>query len=103
MKRGRGRRPGCTEMRLTCPNCGPRDSGEFSYHGDATLEYPGLENSDAAAWHDYVYERANPRGEHTEHWQHVHGCRGWLKVVRNTLSHEVISCTAVPAWPEEAP
>jgi sarcosine oxidase subunit delta len=90
-------------MRIDCPDCGPRDAGEFSYQGDATLACPGLDDADAGHWHDYVYERVNPRGEHTEYWQHVHGCRGWIKVVRNTLSHEVISCVAVLEWPDDAP
>jgi len=91
-------------MRLTCPNCGARDSGEFSYGGDATRKPPGLDNAAAAAdlWHDYVYARANPRGVHSEHWQHVHGCRAWVRVERDTLSHEVISTSPVIDWPDGA-
>ncbi len=40
-------------------------------------------------WQAYVYERANPRGPHQEYWHHVAGCRQWLVVSRDTLSHEV--------------
>ena len=43
------------------------------------------------AWTDYVYLRDNPRGPHREYWQHVHGCREWVIVARDTLSHEVSS------------
>ena len=32
-----------------------------------------------------VFVRDNPMGEHREYWQHVHGCRQWLFVVRDTV------------------
>ena len=43
------------------------------------------------AWYDYVYTRENPRGPHAEHWHHTAGCRRWLVVRRDTLSHDVES------------
>ena len=52
-------------MRIQCPFCGERDVGEFTYLGDA--------------------------GAHAELWYHAYGCRGWLRVMRNTLTHEVLA------------
>jgi heterotetrameric sarcosine oxidase delta subunit len=69
---------------------------EFSYGGDANNKYPGLSEDISEAEHfDYVYLRDNPCGEHQEYWHHVNGCRQWLKVKRNTLTHEVVA--TVPA------
>lgn len=42
-------------------------------------------------WADYVYLRDNPRGLHDEVWQHTAGCRRWIAVRRDTLTHEVIA------------
>ena len=47
-------------MRLTCPYCGPRDSREFTYKGDATRIRP----ADDDKMFDYVYLRDNPKGLH---------------------------------------
>jgi sarcosine oxidase subunit delta len=74
-------------MRINCPYCGARDHSEFSYEGDATLKRP--ENDDTDAWRDYVYHRTNPKGRHKELWSHVAGCRAWVVVERNTLTHEI--------------
>jgi heterotetrameric sarcosine oxidase delta subunit len=52
---------------------------------------PGLDCTDAATWHDYVFLRDNPRGRHAEYWHHVHGCRRWLRVERDTVTHEIES------------
>ena len=79
---------------LTCPWCGPRAQSEFSYGGDATLERPDPETASDQEWLDFVYLRENPRGPHLEWWHHTGGCRHWLKVVRNTLTHEVIASGA---------
>ncbi len=85
-------------IQITCPYCGSRDHAEFTYVGDATKTRPplGAEASDRAPWHDYVYLRQNPRGPHLEYWQHTHGCRAFVKVLRDTYSHEVLA-TGLPA------
>jgi len=75
-------------LRIACPHCGLRDEVEFRYRGDASVRRPG-EEAEAQAYYDYVYERANPAGWHLEWWQHVHGCRQVLKVLRDTVSHEI--------------
>lgn len=75
-------------MRLNCPYCGARDSREFTYRGAASLTArPSAEEK----FFDYVYLRDNPAGEHAELWYHAMGCGAWLKVVRNTVTHEVLS------------
>ena len=84
-------------MRIRCPFCGERGNGEFAYLGDAGVERPddGANPSlDVAArqrWHDYVYLRDNPAGTHRELWYHASGCRAWLVLTRNVLTHEIAS------------
>ena len=83
-------------MRIDCPCCGPRDHLEFAYGGDGAIKYPPLEAS-MREWHDAVFLRENICGVQTETWQHVHGCRMWLRVERNTLTHEIHNVS--PAHP----
>ena len=78
-------------MRIDCPICGLRDSREFTYPGsDRLLDRPGA-GAGEAAFFDYVHIRENPAGPNGELWHHAMGCRAWLRVVRDTVSHEVIS------------
>ena len=64
-------------LRITCPYCGVRDHEEFSYFGDATKTYPGLEAVNHAGWVDAVYRRNNPKGIHYEFWQPSLAGAGW--------------------------
>lgn len=75
-------------IRINCPFCGARDHSEFTYGGDGSVEYPPLDAS-AEVWHEAVFLRENPRGRQLETWHHVHGCRMWLLVERDTLTHEI--------------
>jgi len=75
-------------MRIPCPHCGDRGNEEFLYRGTAGLRRPGTDAPDTE-WHDYVYLRDNPFGPHRELWQHVHGCRRWLVVTRDTRTHTI--------------
>jgi len=77
-------------LRIPCPFCGPRDHAEFSYEGDATVKYPALDASEDE-WFEAVFLRENPRGPHTEMWHHLYGCRQFLVVERDTLTHEIKS------------
>lgn len=86
-------------LRIPCPWCGERNMVEFTYGGDASRPHPGLA-AEPAAYFEHIYLRANPRGPHLEYWHHVNGCRQWLKVKRDTLSHEIQA--AMPAAPGEA-
>ena len=63
---------------------------EFTYGGDAINKYPGLSEAvSAAQYYEHVYLRDNPCGEHLEYWHHVNGCRQWIKVKRDTLTHAI--------------
>ncbi|CDX11472.1 Sarcosine oxidase subunit delta [Mesorhizobium plurifarium] len=89
-------------MIISCPFCGPRDSGEFTYLGDATPKRPAFaaEELDGLApqeaFYDYVYLRDNLAGDMQEYWYHGGGCRSWLVAMRNTVSHEFKSVHASP-------
>jgi heterotetrameric sarcosine oxidase delta subunit len=77
-------------MRIPCPFCGERDLSEFAYHGDAHCKRPDPDAADAPAlFFDAFYLRDNPSGPHQELWYHS-GCRSWLRVERNTRTHEVL-------------
>ena len=84
-------------MRIACPYCGPREVGEFTYLGDAAPVRPDAAGTSAEdAFFDYVYLRDNIAGEMNEYWYHGGGCRSWLKVARNTLTHEITSVDPAP-------
>lgn len=77
-------------MRIPCPHCGPRDEDEFAYGGDATVVRPAdPEALVDAEWAAYLFLRDNPRGEHREHWFHRYGCRRWITIERDTLTHRI--------------
>ena len=83
-------------IRIPCPYCGVRDHSEFSYGGDGSIIYPSLD-APVEQWHDAVFQRENICGVQTETWQHVNGCRMWLRIERDTLTHEIHSVK--PAHP----
>ena len=75
-------------IRIPCPFCGTRDHSEFSYEGDATVEYPALDASQDD-WFEAVFLRDNPRGWHREYWRHAFGCGLFLEVTRHMTTHEI--------------
>ena len=75
-------------LRINCPWCGVRDESEFRYRGDAGPRRPSGD-APLAEFFAYAYTRHNPRGWHLEWWLHVGGCRGLIKVLRHTHSHEI--------------
>ena len=83
-------------IRINCPYCGMRDHSEFSYGGDASIEYPALD-APAEEWLEAVFQRENIAGVQSETWHHVNGCRMWLVVERDTTTHEIHSVR--PAHP----
>lgn len=76
-------------MRIPCPCCGLRGAEEFHYRGDATVRRPPPAEQNPDEWFAAVYLRDNPEGVHREYWQHIHGCRAWLVVSRDTRTHEI--------------
>jgi len=75
-------------LRICCPYCGERDAHEFAYLGDATPQRPPAD-APVEAWTEFVYFRDNPAGPLQEYWYHVMGCRSWLVVTRDTVTHEI--------------
>ena len=72
---------------FNCPFCGPRDQSEFTYLRESS-KIPALD-ADTPEWQKFVYERDNPCGAHAEWWQHNHGCRQVLEIIRHLQTHEV--------------
>jgi sarcosine oxidase subunit delta len=82
-------------MRLTCPLCGPRDRREFYYYGAADYLTRPAADAPAQDWDDYLHTRENPAGELQDLWYHEQGCGAWLKVTRNTVTHEIAAVDMV--------
>ena len=76
---------------IPCPWCGPRDDVEFRCGGEAHIVRPAEPDAvDDAAWAEYLYMRANPKGLLAERWVHIHGCRRWFNLLRDTTTHRII-------------
>lgn len=76
---------------ITCPWCGKRAESEFSAGGEAGIvrpENPASLNDEQ--WGDYLFMRKNTRGVQQEQWQHVHGCRRWFTLTRDTVSYAFV-------------
>ena len=69
------------------PNCGRRNPYEFRFGGECK-QAPGP-GADAKAWSDYLYFNENMSGPQDEWWYHNMGCGDWVKVRRNTVTHEI--------------
>ena len=83
-------------LEIRCPHCGKRSQNEFSYGGDASVKRPQLgKEISVKEWDDFVYFRNNPKGKHSELWHHVAGCRQWIKVLRNTATHEIFKTAKI--------
>jgi len=79
-------------MRIQCPFCGERDLSEFAYLGDADFRRPDPDAADAEArFVEAVYVRDNPAGPHHDRWYDSSRCRSWLRVTRNTRTHEILA------------
>ena len=86
---------------ITCPHCGVRPKEEFSIRGDATVVRPAPHASEDA-WQAYVFLRDNPRGRISEYWHHAGGCRRWLVVERDNVTHEVHAVTDAASRTKES-
>lgn len=72
---------------INCPHCGTRPKEEFTIRGASVVRpAPSAPDED---WHRYVYIRDNERGRIFEDWHHAAGCRRWLIVERDTVTHAV--------------
>ena len=77
-------------IRIKCPFCGERDHSEFTYGGDASIEYPKL-NASEEEWVRAIFFRENIRGNQKETWHHLNGCRMWIEIERSTETHKITS------------
>ena len=76
-------------IQIKCPNCGPRNAGEFRYGGEYNPRpRQPLVVSDAA-WADYIYMRRNKLGVQTEWWFHRNGCGTWFLAERHTKTNVI--------------
>jgi methylglutamate dehydrogenase subunit B len=79
-------------MRIACPFCGERDAEEFAVLGSDPGPRPDPAMPGAQArFSDYVHLRPNPAGLNRELWYHASGCRRWLRVRRDTRTHQILS------------
>jgi len=57
---------------ISCPYCEmARPEAEFKYGGEAHLTRPDPNAASDVEWTDYLYFRANPKGELGERWCHA--------------------------------
>jgi heterotetrameric sarcosine oxidase delta subunit len=74
-------------LKVTCPNCGPRQYTEFWFGGELLPHVaPGAD--ELAADFERVWLRTNPAGVQRERWFHHAGCRRWVETERDTLTNE---------------
>ncbi len=81
---------------IHCPHCGKRPREEFTVRG-AALSRPAPDAPDDV-WFEHIYLRDNPMGPHTEFWHHLAGCRRWLVVTRDTLTHQTLAVADASDW-----
>lgn len=79
---------------LPCPNCGPRDVGEFAYAGETTERPRGSPSPRELA--SYIHFRQNAAGVQREWWYHRFGCELWFLAERDTRTNEVLK-TELPS------
>ena len=83
-------------QQFTCPFCGERPEIEFVYV--RSLEsVPSQVSAGVKQELARIYYRANPRGPSRELWQHAFGCRSWLAIERDTVTHAVLDIASVRA------
>ena len=75
---------------LSCPNCGPRNVGEFRFGSETNPRPKDPSAVTEAEWTSYLYLRSNPAGLQTEWWYHRAGCGLWFLAERHTSTNEVL-------------
>ncbi len=73
---------------IPCPHCGPRNSSEFRYGGEARRR-PDPTTATPAEWRGYLYGRSNAADWVRESWYHTFGCRRYFAIERDTVSNAV--------------
>jgi sarcosine oxidase subunit delta len=86
-------------MLIKCPHCGARPSEEFTFLGDAMPERPTSNDPKTMeAWYEYVFVRDNPKGRSREFAHHGGGCRAWIVVDRDNVTHEIFGTMTARDW-----
>ncbi len=73
---------------IHCPYCGPRSGAEFTF--ERPMESIVALDAAPEAAIQRLFTRTNPRGRSSELWRHAYGCRAWLRLERDTASHEIV-------------
>ena len=84
---------------IHCPHCGPRAQLEFTY--ERTVDSVVDPSAPADEAMRALYTRTNPMGLDDEIWRHGFGCRAWLVLTRDRVSHAIEAVRAV--GPEALP
>ena len=80
---------------VSCPDCGRREVGEFSFGGESNKRVgPGSTPSELAR---YLFFRQNVAGPQVEWWFHRDGCQQWFLARRDTRTNQI----EVTYWPEQ--
>jgi heterotetrameric sarcosine oxidase delta subunit len=84
---------------IDCPHCGPRAQIEFAYGRtlDAVVDPAAPADVQMAA----LFTRANPMGVGEEIWRHTYGCRAWMILTRDRVTHAIHAVRAI--GPETLP
>ena len=72
---------------VPCPHCGPRNSADMSYQGEASSR-PDPSSTTPTEWREYLYMEHNPAGWLRENWYCSSGCRRFFTVERHTNTSE---------------
>jgi heterotetrameric sarcosine oxidase delta subunit len=75
---------------IPCPHCGLRNEDEFVCWSEAEPRRPAHPATlSDKQWAEYVYLHDNAKGWVRERWMHIKGCRRWIVIERNTITHEI--------------
>lgn len=86
-------------MQINCPHCGLRAQIEFTY--ERTVDSVVVIDATPDESMGCLYQRENPRGVDDEIWRHTFGCRAWMVLTRNRVTHVIESVRSV--GPESLP
>jgi sarcosine oxidase subunit delta len=78
---------------ICCPHCGPRAQAEFVF--ERPVETIVAVDTPTRVLVEKLYTRTNARGVSAELWRHARGCRAWLRIERNTVTHVI---SAIALW-----
>ena len=77
-------------LQIPCPWCGQRDEVEFTFGGEVNIIRPDPVCLTDEEWADYLFNRHNHKGCHSERWCHSYGCGRWFKLDRDTVTHRIL-------------